>query len=153
MKKYLPAKRAMLTFYLLLAVIGAALNILLYRYVTMLSDEVLWIISAVIWFLILIVAIAVIPHYFIHAKVVLTNNEVAVAGGFFTYKNDYMPISSIKSVSSMITPLGSVTGFNFVVINALGSRLILCFMRKKDVLSFVDSLNKLITQREDGANE
>lgn len=138
----------MLTFYLLLAAVGAALNFILYRYVTMLPTEILQIISAALWTLILLIAIIVIPHYFIHSEVVITNNEIAAAGGFITYKNDYMPISSIKSVSVVITPLGTLTGFNFVIVNSLGARMLLCFLRKNDVNAIAQRVNELIRSRD-----
>lgn len=87
-------------------------------------------IAAAVWVLILLIAVIVIPHYFLHAKVIITKNEIATSGGFIFLKNDYMPISSIKSISVIITPLGRFTGFNFAVINALGARILICFMRK-----------------------
>lgn len=148
LKKYLPAKRAMLTFYLLLAAAGTALDFILYRYVTMLPTEILQLISMLLWALILLVALIVIPHYFIYSKTVITKNEIATAGGFFTYKNDYMPISSVKSVSVIVTPFGGLTGFNFVIINALGAKLIICFLRKKDVMMISKDISEMILSRE-----
>lgn len=147
MKRYRPAKRAMLTFYLLLAALGAASDILLYSYVSMLSVEILRIVSIIFWVLILLIALFAVPHYFIHAKVVLTKNEVAYCGGFITFKDDYMPISSIKSVSVIVTPLGFLTGFNFVIINALGARIFLPFFKKSDVYELCGGINELISER------
>ncbi len=148
MKRYLPAKRAMLTFYLLLAALGVTVSFLIYRYAAMLPLDILKAISAAVWFLILLVALVVVPHYFIHARVIITDKEIASAGGFITYKNDYMPISSIKSVSLVITPLGGVTGFNFVIVNALGARMLLSFMRKKDVILISKHINEMIKERD-----
>ena len=138
----------MLTFYLLLAAVGAAFDYIIYRYITMLPEELLRIIAAAVWAVILLIALVVIPHYFIHSKVVITNNEVASAGGFVTYTNDYMPISSIKSVSVVLTPLGSITGFNFVLINALGARMLLSFYKKSDVMDMSKRINDMIKQRD-----
>ena len=138
----------MLTFYILLAAAGTALDFVIYRYVSMLPAKLLRIISMVMWGLIIVVAVIVIPHYFIRSKFIITNNEIASAGGFFTYKNNYMPISSIKSVSVIITPLGSVTGFNFAVINSLGARLLTCFLKKIDLMEISQRLNMLISSRE-----
>lgn len=153
MKRYLPAKRAMLTFYALLAALGAALNIMIYRYVTVLPEEYLRIVSTVMWAFLVLIAVIVVPHYFFCAKLILTNNEIASAGGFITVKNDYMPISSVKSVSVIITPLGSLTGFNFVVINALGARMLFSFLRKKDAKDIAASINSLIRESEDNLHE
>lgn len=138
----------MLMFYLLLAVLGAAMDFILYRYVTMLPMEIIRVISAAGWLIILLAAVIVIPHYFIHAKIIITKNEIATAGGFITYKNDYMPISSIKSISVVITPLGTVTGFNFVIVNSLGARMVLCFLKKKDVIAISKNVNELILGRD-----
>ncbi len=149
MKRFLPAKRAMLMFYLLIAAAGAALNVVIYRYVTMLPEELVKMIAAAVWVLILLIAVIVIPHYFLHAKVIITKNEIATSGGFIFLKNDYMPISSIKSVSVIITPLGRFTGFNFAVINALGARILICFMRKSDLTEIAETINALIRSREE----
>lgn len=153
MKRYLPAKRAMLTFYLLLAALGSALNIIIYRYVTILPEEYLRIVSAAMWAVIVLIAAIVVPHYFICAKVIITNNEIAFAGGFITVKNDYMPISSVKSVSVIITPFGFFTGFNFVVINALGARMLFSFLKKKDAKDIAAAINSLIRESEDNGHE
>ena len=99
--------------------------------------------------LILLIAVIVIPHYFLHAKVIITKNEIATSGGFIFLKNDYMPISSIKSISVIITPLGRFTGFNFAVINALGARILICFMRKSDLTEIAETINALIRSREE----
>lgn len=138
----------MLTFYLLLAAAGTALDFIMFRYIDMLPVEILQMISAAMWIIILLTALIVIPHYFIHAKVIITANEIAAAGGFLTYKNDYMPISSVKSVSVIITPLGTLTGFNFAVINSLGARMILCFLRKNDVMMIAKHINDMIRSRD-----
>jgi membrane protein YdbS with pleckstrin-like domain len=114
----------------------------------MLEEAVLQIISATIWVVVLLVALIVIPHYFIHSKVVLTDKEIAAASGFITYKNDYMPLSSVKSVSVIITPLGGLTGFNFVIVNALGARMLLCFLKKRDVIMISKHINELILSRQ-----
>ena len=146
MKKYLPAKRAMLTLYLLLALLGFFMNMLLYRYVTMLSDSLLAIISQAAWLMILLVSVFVIPHYFLRAKLVITESEIAAAGGYFSYRTDYMPVSSIKSVSVIATPLGFITGLNFVVINALGARLLISCLRKRDAEEIAELINRQIRE-------
>lgn len=146
MKKYLPAKRAMLTLYLIMALIGFFMNVILYRYVTMLPETVLAIISQTAWLLILLVSVFVIPHYFLRAKLVITESEIAAAGGYFSYRTDYMPVSSIKSVSVIATPLGFVTGLNFVVINALGARLLISCLRKRDAEEIAELINRQIRE-------
>lgn len=138
----------MLTFYLLLSLLGTALNYIIYRYATFIPDEYLQIVSTVMWGIVIIVAAIVIPHYFICARAVITGNEIAAAGGFINTRSDYMPVSSVKSVSVIITPLGSVTGFNFVIINALGARLLLSFLRKSDALDIASRINDMIRADE-----
>ena len=148
MKKYLPAKRAMLTLYIIMALIGLFMNVLIYRYITMLPPELLSIISQAAWILILAVSMIIIPHYFLRAKVVITQTEVAAAAGYFSYRTDYMPINAIKSVSLIITPLGSLTGLNFVVINALGARVLISCLRKNDAVEIAETINKRLREME-----
>ena len=145
MKSYLPAKRAMFCAYMLLAIIGAGLSFLIYRYAVMLPAVTLRIIAGVMWALILLIALFLIPRYFFHARVVITKNEIAAAGGFYFFKDDYIPVASIKSVSVIVTPLGRLTGLNFIVINALGSRVVLSFLRKRDAADIAATINKMIS--------
>ena len=152
MKKYLPAKRAMLTLYLIMALTGLFMNVILYRYVSMLPTELLEIISQAAWIVILAVSIIIIPHYFLRAKVTVTRTEVASAAGYFTYRTDYMPINAIKSVSVIITPLGFLTGLNFVVINALGARVLISCLRKSDAEEIAETINKRLRETEEGQN-
>ena len=148
MKKYLPAKRAMLTLYIIMALTGLFMNVLIYRYITMLPPELLGIISQAAWILILAVSMIIIPHYFLRAKVIITQTEVAAAAGYFSYRTDYMPINAIKSVSVIITPLGSLTGLNFVVINALGARVLISCLRKNDAVEIAETINKRLREME-----
>ena len=138
----------MLTLYIIMALTGLFMNVLIYRYITMLPPELLGIISQAAWMIILVVSIIIIPHYFLRSKVMITQTEVASAAGYFSYRTDYMPISAIKSVSVIITPLGSLTGLNFVVINALGARVLISCMRKSDAEEIAETINKRLREME-----
>ena len=152
MNVFLPAKRAMLTLYLLMALLGLSMNAILYRYVTMVPDYVLTIISQAVWGLILIVSVFVIPHYFLRAKLVIADEQIAAAGGYLTYRTDYMLMESVKSVSVIVTPFGTLTGLNFVVINALGARTFMSFYKKKDAEAIADIINKRIREMAKDTN-
>jgi hypothetical protein len=60
----------------------------------------------------------------------------------------FMPTSAIKSVTTIITPLGSITGLNFVVLNALGARLLIHFMSRRDAMEISAIVNSSIRNRE-----
>ena len=138
----------MLCSYLVLAALGAVLSFLIYRYAVMLPTGTLRIVAGIMWSLILVSALLFIPHYFFHAKVIVTKNEIAASGGFFYVKDDYVPTGSVKSISVIATPLGIITGFNFVVINALGSRVILSFLRLRDAKDIAATVNRMISGEE-----
>ena len=138
----------MLTLYLMMALLGLFMNVLIYRYVTMLPQDMLGLVAQGAWVFILILSMIIIPHYFLRAKVIITENEVAAAAGYFSYRTDYMPISAIKSVSVILTPLGTLTGLNFVVINALGARVLISCMRKTDAVEIAETINKRLRETE-----
>lgn len=148
MKKYLPAKRAMICAYLVLAALGALLSDIFFAYADMMTDHTFKLIAGIMWIVILTVALLFIPHYFFHAKTIITQNEIAASGGFLYFKDDYMPIGSIKSVSVIFTPFGYFTGFNFVVINALGSRIVLAFLKQRDARDIAATVNSLIAKND-----
>lgn len=148
MKRFLPCKRAMSACYVVLATIGYFMNAILSRYISMLPQTILVIISNILWTLILLMSIIFLPHYFLTANTVISKTEISVKGGFFMSREDYMPFRAVKSVSLIQTPLGYFTGFNFVVVNALGSRVLMSFLKRSDARELVDLINTKIRESE-----
>ena len=58
-----------------------------------------------------------------------------------------MPMDAVKSVSMVISPMGARTGLNFIVLNALGARLIVPFLDKEDCIDIYSFVNELIMKR------
>ena len=60
----------------------------------------------------------------------------------------FMLTESVKSVTTVITPLSRFTGMNFIVLNALGSKLLMPFLSKKDAMEITSIINQSIRARK-----
>lgn len=101
----------------------------------------IWLIAALFCFLVL-------PFYFRKAYFTVSSREVTACTGLITTARHFMPTASIKSVTTIITPLGSVTGLNFVVLNSLGAKLLIPFMSRKDAMEISAIVNSAVRTRE-----
>lgn len=146
MHRYKPSKIPLFIFWAILAVI-----LFLIRYAVNLIEKLipfsvnyilmpLWIIAALFCLLVL-------PFYFIRSYFTVSSKEVTAFTGLFFTMRHFMPTSAIKSVTTIITPLGSITGLNFVVLNALGARLLIPFMSRRDAMEISAIVNMLHTKQ------
>lgn len=149
MKIYKLSKKPLVLIYglllLILLVIRFALN-LISRFLPITDYYVLlplWIIAALF-------AVLVLPFYFHKAQFTVSSKEVTAKGGLIVTTKHFMLTESVKSVTSIITPLSRLTGLNFVVLNTLGAKLMMPFLSRKDAEEITASINNSIRMRRQG---
>ena len=129
MHRYKPSKIPLFIFWAILAVI-----LFLIRYAVNLIEKLIPFsvnyILMPMWIIAALFCLLVLPFYFIRSYFTVSSKEVTAFTGLFFTMRHFMPTSAIKSVTTIITPLGSITGLNFVVLNALGARLLIPFMSR-----------------------
>lgn len=156
MKIYKLSKRPLILLYCLLAgallLIEFALSLiheLIGRYAPYLQftdDYVLlpiWIVSALF-------AVLVLPFYFHKTRFTVSSKEITAKSGLLLTSRQFMLTSSVKSVTTVMFPLGKLTGMNFIILNALGARLLIPFLGKKDAVEITDIVNNTIRSRGEG---
>ena len=83
-----------------------------------------------------------LPMYFRRTVIYISQSEITVHTGLIFLKREHMKMSAVQYVTLISTPLGGVTGFNFVILRALGGSLVLPFLSVKDceeILTVVQS--------------
>ena len=147
MHRYKPSKKPLIIFWALLAVIlfliRYAVN-LIERFVPFSSNYILM----PIWVIAALFCLLVLPFYFIRSYFTVSSKEVTAFTGLFFTMRHFMPTSAIKSVTTIITPLSGITGFNFVVLNALGAKLLIPFISRRDAMEISAIVNNSIRNRE-----
>lgn len=156
MKIYKLSKRPLILLYCLLAcallLIEFALSLiheLIGKYAPYLQftdDYVLlpiWIVSALF-------AVLVLPFYFHKTRFTVSSKEITAKSGLLVTSRQFMLTSSVKSVTTVMLPLGKLTGMNFIILNALGARLLIPFLNKKDAVEITDIVNNTIRSRGEG---
>lgn len=146
MKKYRPSKRAAATIYILLTALLVLITAAIFLAIPFLGKYDIY--AAIIyWAFHAYVACVMIPLYFKRSSIEVSHDEIIQTTGMLTKKSEYMPMESVKSVTTIVTPMSRLTGLNFIIINALGSKIILSFMRKNDCTEATKYINDIIKSR------
>lgn len=95
----------------------------------------------------LMLAVIVFPIYVLVAKYEITQRDVKLRKGFFIISHQYVPLSSVTSVTTVTTPLSVLTGFNFVVLNCPGSKSIMPFLTRRQAREISEIVNAAIKSR------
>lgn len=146
MLKYRPAKRAAATIYLLLTILLVGVTVAIFLLIPLIGKYDIYV-AIVYWVLHAFCSCVLLPYYFKHSVMKISDDEIVQITGILTITCEVMPMDSVKSVTTVITPLSKFTGLNFIIINALGSKIILGFMRKKDCLEATKYINDIIRSR------
>lgn len=141
-----PAKRSIVILYILLLALALFLTFLTLRFERYLKGAS-GIILAVVWILTLAFMLILLPMYYKLTRIYVSDQEVTKYTFLFTYKYQYMSMNAVKSVTTFITPFGKYTGLNFIIVNALGSRMLLPLLGKNDCREISYFLNDIISGR------
>lgn len=147
MHKYKPSKVPLFLIWAVLAVLLYIIKYAVYLIQQFIPFSVDYILLP-IWIAAAVFCLLVLPFYFIRAYFTVSSKEVTALTGLIITARHFLPTSSIKSVTTIITPLGSITGLNFVVLNCLGARLLIPFMSRKNAMEISAVVNTAIRRRE-----
>ena len=94
-----------------------------------------------VWVTAALFAVLVLPFYFHKARYTVSSKEITAKSGLVMTSKQFMLTSAVKSVTSILLPLGRLTGMNFIVLNALGSRLVIPFLSRRDAEEIAELVN------------
>lgn len=149
MKKYTPAKKAMfffaILFFILLAAVGAGAYYVAKRF----SLQMLMMIVFAIFALVVIIAVfAYLPLYFKHTAFYVGESSIKRNSGAFMLTSQMMKIKSVQYVSRVKLPFSKLTAFNFIIVSALGGKIVLGFLSDEDSNEIEDSIRRYISSSE-----
>lgn len=149
MKKYTPAKKAMfffaILFFILLAAVGAGAYYVAKRF----SLQMLMMIVFAIFALAIIIAVfAYLPLYFKHTAFYVGENSIKRNSGAFMLTSQMMKIKSVQYVSRVKLPFSKLTALNFIIVSALGGKIVLGFLSDEDSSEIEDSIRRYISSSE-----
>ena len=154
MKIYKLSKRPLALIYALLGAIlfffFFALNLvldLIEKYAHIHSNFADYYVLLPLWVVAALLAVLVLPFYFHKASYTVSDKEITAKSGLLITSKQFMLTSSVKSVTCILLPLGRLTGMNFIILNALGSRLVIPFLNRRDAEEIMNLVNNSIRSR------
>lgn len=147
MGEFKPSRNAMMVCYLLLAVLFAVVCSVFTAAAIIMRRVPIYLILFMASLLLLIMG-GIMPRLFNNHSVSISEKEIFCTRGLFNERTVFMPVDAVKSVTMVITPLGEKSGLNFVVLNAMGSKLVIPFLAKSDCVKICDHINLQIKKRQ-----
>ena len=154
MKIYKLSKKPLVLLYVLLAavllLIEFALNMVLAlidRFVPGFHGFADYYVLLPVWVTASLFAVLVLPFYFHKAGYTVSDKEITAKGGLIVTSKQFMLTSAVRSVTLILLPLGRLTGMNFIILNALGSRLVIPFLNRRDAEEIAELVNNSIRSR------
>ena len=96
------------------------------------------------------VVIVWLPLYFKNLCYFITDEEVVANTGVFFKNKRIMKLSAVQYFTCVTTPFSEKTGFNFVVLNALGGNIIMLFLSHHDMDEIAKTFSLVIKQKKEG---
>ena len=91
--------------------------------------------------------VILLPMYFRRTVIYISASEITVHTGLIYLKREHMKMSAVQYVTEISTPLGGLTGFNFVILRALGGSLVLPFLDFRDCEEILAAVQVEISER------
>ena len=132
MKRYLADKTSLNIMRLVILILTTVIIFLSYYYLDFLP-WLMWIISIAAAAVGIFTVSFYLPMYFKSAGYYINSDKIVKKTGVFIKVNQCMRVESVQYITSVTTPFSKLTGFNFIILNAFGGKLILAFLSKKDM--------------------
>lgn len=146
MKRYLADKTSLNIIRLIILLLMTVIIILSYIYLAFLP-VLMWSVIAAVTAAGIFAGSVYLPLYFKSAGYYINTDKIIKRTGVFIKTNQCMKLSSIQYLTSVTTPFSKHTGFNFMIVNAFGGKLIFSFLSKKDMEAIHSFISEQIKSR------
>ena len=104
--------------------------------------------TLMIFFVAVYVVFALIILRFWHRslKYTLTDTAIISDAGFIVRSHQIMKYSAVQYVSRVSMPLSRISSFNFVIVSALGGRLLMMFLSDSDAEEIIEFIRSEIKE-------
>jgi membrane protein YdbS with pleckstrin-like domain len=145
-KSYRACRRSVFWFFVFAFGLEAGFKSLLHAVSDYVAQSIL-IISDMVFASLLMLSVIVFPIYILVAKYEVSSKDVRLRKGVVILSHQYVPLSSVTSVTTVTTPLSVLTGFNFVVLNSPGAKSIMPFVTRRQAREISSVVNDAIRHR------
>lgn len=146
---------------ILLIVVGITLKYVLYilekRYPEYFAIEknttaeiLVWSLMALVTTIYVLYILIILPLWYNNARYYVTDKDVIARTGVFIKNVQYMKLSAVQYTTKISAPFAKHSGFNFIVFNGYGGRMIFTFLSQTDSDEIMRYVRQSIEKRENG---
>lgn len=144
---------------ILLIVIGIVLKYVLYilkeRYPEYFSIEkntaaeiIIWSLMALFAVIYVVYILIFLPLWYNNARYFVTDKDIIARTGVLVKNVQYMKLSAVQYTTKISAPFARHSGFNFIVFNGYGGRMIFIFLSQSDSDEITKYVRQSIEKRE-----
>jgi membrane protein YdbS with pleckstrin-like domain len=110
---------------------------------------IMYTVNGLFWGIFLVGSIFVIPLYYSKTCYYVSCEEIVKQSGFVVSSRQLMRVSAVQYITELTFPLSQYTGTNFLILNALGGKMALLYLSKKDADEITALLSASIRKKAD----
>lgn len=143
---------------ILLIVIGIALKYVLYilqeRYPEYFAiekntvAEIIWSLMALFAVIYVVYILIFLPLWYNNARYFVTDKDIIARTGVLVKNVQYMKLSAVQYTTKISAPFARHSGFNFIVFNGYGGRMMFTFLSQSDADEITKYVRLNIEKRE-----
>lgn len=144
---------------ILLIVIGIVLKYVLYilkeRYPEYFSIEkntaaeiIIWSLMALFAIIYVVYILIFLPLWYNNARYFVTDKDIIARTGVLVKNVQYMKLSAVQYTTKISAPFARHSGFNFIVFNGYGGRMMFTFLSQSDADEITKYVRQSIEKRE-----
>lgn len=144
MRKYKQKKSALVIIGVTAIVLAAILTALAAAYLSRYKIT-MTVLICLFWLIALLFAAVLVPAYFERTVIYISPTDISMQTGILFVKRHHMRMSAVQYVTSVTTFFSKYTGFNFVIIRAMGGGMVLPFLTLSDALDITNLFNSRLS--------
>lgn len=147
MKKYYADKTCSALFRIILLAVTCLLIFCAYHFLHSIPI-LMWVLTIVFATAYLLFGVIWLPLYFSKTNCSISSTEIVKNSGIFWQTKQIMPMESVQYATLITTFFSKYTGFNFVIVNALGGNIMLMFLSSSDAEEIMKTIRLSIDKRK-----
>lgn len=148
MKKYHPSRKALMFIRIIIFAAAVALTVLARTYLAP-YKIIMWTAIGICWALVVCFGLILIPLYFRRTVYCISSAEISKHSGMIYLSRTVMKFSAVQYITEIVTPLSRITALNFIIINALGGKILIPFLSSSDCDEISSLVSSQLRKRDD----
>lgn len=146
MRKYTMKPAALYIISAAIFAVSAAATVLAVNYLSSFKI-IMYVLIGLFWGTAVLFGLLLLPMFFRRTVIYVSGAEITVHTGIIMLRREQIKMSAVQYVTKISMPLSSFSGFNFIVVRALGGSIMMPFLNSVDCDEILSAIRLEMTKK------